>query len=85
MRVDKQTFDNWASQLVGMEACMEELKFRFQLRMLEKFRSASPEEREQINAIMDNYDLFMEELLIVAGNTEKNINTDPNETEETRL
>jgi hypothetical protein len=58
---------NWCKTLVDDEACMEEVRRRFQLRMLEKFRMADKEKREAINAIMDNEVMFFDELKMIAA------------------
>ena len=57
---------------------MEEVRERVQKKLFDKFRVARPEEREVINAIMDNESLFFTELRTVLGEAEK-ANSDDND------
>lgn len=61
-RVSQTRLENWASSLINDEACLQEVRDRFQLKMLDRFRSSPAAMREEINHIMDNEAAFFEEL-----------------------
>ena len=47
------------------EACVQEVRDRFQLKMLDRFRASTKEVRDEINHIMDNEQAFFEELAAI--------------------
>lgn len=63
------------SRLVLDHPAKEQVRTRVQLRLFERFRKASPEERDVINAIMDNEQLFWREIEAVVAEHGR----DPNE------
>ena len=73
-RLSKTRLQTWAKTLLDDEECLNEVRDRFQLRMLDIFRAANREKRDEINSIMDNEKLFFEELhAIVAEIGEVNV------------
>lgn len=64
----------WAKTLMDDTECLEEVRTRFQLRMLDKFRAANKDVREEINHIIDNEQLFFEELAAICDEIQGNIN-----------
>jgi hypothetical protein len=61
-RVNNTRLQNWAKALLDDEACVQEVRDRFQLKMLDRFRTSNKEVRDEINHIMDNEQAFFEEL-----------------------
>ncbi len=64
-RVTNARLQNWAATLMGDDECLQEVRDRFQLKMLDLFRAADAAKREEINHIMDNEKLFFEELAAI--------------------
>jgi hypothetical protein len=64
-RVGNTRLQNWAKALIEDEVCMQEVRNRFQLRMLSRFRASTHEVRDEINHIMDNEQAFFEELTAI--------------------
>lgn len=60
MSIEKQKVDfaNMVLNHPALDAVREEVQFK----LFNKFRTASPDEREQINHIMDNEALFFNQL-----------------------
>lgn len=79
-RVTDTRLQNWASALMENEECLAEVRDRFQLRMLDRFRGAPAAEREEINHIMDNEQAFFEELQSICDEI-RNINAPEGEEE----
>ena len=77
-RVSDAQLQTWAKNLMADQECLQEVRDRFQMRMLAKFRKAAPAERELINAIMDNEVLFFDELKAIVAKAET-VNDDPDE------
>ena len=75
-RVNQTRLENWASSLINDTDCMNEVRDRFQLRMLERFRSAEKDKRDEINYIMDNEAAFFEELQAICDEIITDVNQD---------
>lgn len=84
-RISDARLQAWAGTLIGDEEALQAVKDRFHMRMLERFRSANAEQRDIINAIMDNSDAFFEELQAIVDDIEDINDTTTEETEDTRL
>ena len=61
MSVSQAQLANLAQLILNNEEAVEEVRNRYRLRMFDRFRQASPAQREIINAIMDNEQAFWEE------------------------
>ena len=61
-RANNTRLVNWAKTLIEDTECIEEVRNRFQLKMLDRFRAAPHDVRDEINHIMDNEQAFFEEL-----------------------
>ena len=72
-RVSQTRLANWASALIDDEECMQEVRDRFQLKMLDRFRAANKDVRDEINYIMDNEQAFFEELQSICDDI-RNVN-----------
>lgn len=70
MSLSDRQLQAFANVLLQDEEAVAAVRERVQLRLFDKFRKASPAEREIINAIMDNESLFWTELKIILGEGE---------------
>lgn len=77
-RVSDAQLQTWAQNLMADGECLQEVRDRFQMRMLAKFRKANPAEREMINAIMDNEVMFFDELKAIVAAAET-VNEEPDD------
>ena len=66
MIADKQKQD-YARQVLEHPA-HEAVREEVELKLFRKFRMSSPEEREVINNIMDNMELFFQQLQVIVDN-----------------
>lgn len=81
-RVNKTRLQVWAKTLIEDTECLNEVRDRFQLRLLEMFRGADKDKRDEINHIMDNEQMFFEELQAICDEIMDSINEpedDPDE------
>ena len=70
MSLSPAALESFAASILNNEEALLEVRDRFQMKMLQKFRMAPPAEREQINAIMDNEKMFFDELKAILGAAE---------------
>lgn len=71
MSVSNQRLIEIGKYLFADPEAIEEIRTRFQLRMLKRFRGADKQKRRMINAIMDNEQAFWEEMKIILGQEEQ--------------
>jgi hypothetical protein len=61
MSVSETQLQNIAGLILNNDEAVEEIRNRYRLRMFDRFRTATPAQREIINAMMDNEQAFWEE------------------------
>ena len=69
MSVSEAQLQNIADLILNNKEAIEEIRNRYRLRMFDRFRTASPAQREIINAIMDNEQAFWEEMYALLSST----------------
>ena len=81
MSLSPAQLENYANSVLNDDA-MQEVRDRVQLSLFKKFRVSNPEEREVINAIMDNENLFYDELRKILGAAEITNETESDDSSE---
>lgn len=66
MSVSKSQLEEYAKYILNHEA-LEEVKMLVDKRLIARFRSASREQRDELNHMMDATSLFLQELKNIVG------------------